>query len=201
MVFGFILGELFGISFREIFASPIDNALFYLGLSVLIGFIHISIGILLRLIFNLNGIKIVLHSLASLLIIGSLVSLYFYHDILLNKALLTIGILLLFAVHKFEALENILSLVISALSYMRISAIGLGHIIISKLLVSQYQNLSSSAIGIFMFALIFLIGFSIVLTLGLLITILQDVRLYWIEFLPKFLIGKGIKFSPFKHVY
>ncbi|MBI2653708.1 hypothetical protein HYX02_02745 [Candidatus Woesearchaeota archaeon] len=199
-IFGFIFGECFGVHFRKGVVDPIRDVILFLKISIIIGLVHLSIGLLAKIFTSFHDRKKVLQGISLLVVMWAAFSLYFKQTIL-NKALLVIGVLVLLAVEKLKMLEEISSLLAATLSYMRIAALGLGHIIISRLLVSSYAQLSGNPVQIAFFIAIFATGALILLTLGVFVTIIQDTRLHWVEFLPKFMVGKGTKFKPFKHMY
>ena len=198
-LFGFFLGEFFGISFRNWATSPIDDILLFLKISIVVGLVHMSTGILAKMFSSIKNMKNVLQCISLLVIIWSAFSLFINTNLLISKILLFVGIFVLAAVQRFEALKELMSLAVASLSYMRIAIIGFGHFIINRLIVSSYPSMSGSILGSILFIAVFIIGFAIVLTLGIFVTIVQDVRLHWIEFFPKFIAGRGIRFNAFKH--
>ena len=198
-IFGIIFGEFFGFSFRR-GIDPVSDIILFLLIAILIGLMHISIGILTKILSNIKNKGIVIQGISMLTVIWSAVSLYNWQSIY-NKSLLLIGLVALLFSQRLEMFKELLSLLIGALSYMRIAILGIGHLVINRLLVSSYSELSTTFLGAILFIIVFVIGSLIVLTLGIFITVLQDIRLHWVEFFPKFLSGKGIKFKPFRHTF
>ncbi|MAG91340.1 hypothetical protein CMO83_01540 [Candidatus Woesearchaeota archaeon] len=199
MFFGFLVGEFFGIHFRKGVLDPVNDILLFLIISVLIGLVHMSIGILSKILTNIKDKKNLIHALSLLLVMWSAFSIYFQRDLVLNKILLGIGILGLLIIKKFEILKELSSVLVGAVSYMRIAILGLGHLIINRLLISSFSNLSGSLIEISLFLILFFIGSLIVLTFGVFVAAIQVLRLHWLEFYSQFFIGKGKKFEAFKH--
>ena len=158
-----------------------------------------SIGILSKILTNIKDKKNLIHALSLLLVMWSAFSIYFQRDLVLNKILLGIGILGLLIIKKFEILKELSSVLVGAVSYMRIAILGLGHLIINRLLISSFSNLSGSLIEISLFLILFFIGSLIVLTFGVFVAAIQVLRLHWLEFYSQFFIGKGKKFEAFKH--
>lgn len=198
MLSGFFLGEFFGVSFRKGVIEPISDIVLFLKISVIAGMIHLSIGLLTKMLSNIKDVRNIIQSASMLVLIWSAFSLFINRG-LLSKTLIFASFLVLLAVQKFEALEEVASLVVASLSYMRIAILGFGHIIINRLIVSSYPSMSGSSLGIMIFILLFIMGFAIVLTLGIFVAVIQDLRLHWIEFFPKFFSGRGIAFKALKH--
>lgn len=197
--FGFLLGDFFGLHFRKGIVDPVHDILLFFKISILIGLIHASIGLLAKIFSNIKDAKVVLQALSLLLVMWSGLSLYINPNLLLSKILIVVGAVLLLIAEKMGVLKEVFSLMAETLSYIRIAALGIGHIIISRLITSAYNNIKGGAFGFALFIAIFITGSLIILTLGVFVAVVQDLRLHWVEFFPRFFKGKGIKFQPFRH--
>ena len=199
MFFGLLFGEFFGLHFRKGVIDPLSDIILFLLISVLIGLVHMSIGIISKIITNINKSKVWLHSISLLLIMWSTFSLYYVRDISLNKILLFTGVVILLVIKKLDAIKGLLALVTGAISYVRIAILGVAHIVVNRMLISSYHNLSGNILEVALFVVLFGIGSFIVLILGVFISYIQTLRLHWIEFFSQFYEGKGYEFKPFNH--
>ena len=104
-----------------------------------------------------------------------------------------------FSHKKLDAIKGLLALVTGAISYVRIAILGVAHIVVNRMLISSYHNLSGNILEVALFVVLFGIGSFIVLILGVFISYIQTLRLHWIEFFSQFYEGKGYEFKPFNH--
>jgi len=99
-------------------------------------------------------------------------------------------------VSVLEPLSYFLS---NSLSFLRIGAFALSHVVLSFIVFTMGDMLARrSAAGIALRLVVVLCGNAIILSLEGLIVAIQIVRLQYYEFLSKFLTETGIPFAPFK---
>ncbi len=210
--FGFLFGEIFG--FEELFGYSLPHVISRLHqinqmlvVSVIIGWVHVNIGILLGFINELNnhGLKkailakgswwvmqagIALIALASL----NLISLPAYSGGLLFAA----GILMLIFGEPMELVE-IPALVSNIMSYSRLMAVGLASVGLAFVVNGFIEEFLSAGgiVNLFAAILIGIFGHLLNIALGLLGGFLHSIRLHYVEFFTKFFKGGAIPFHTF----
>jgi V/A-type H+-transporting ATPase subunit I len=96
-------------------------------------------------------------------------------------------------------LESISYFLSGTLSFLRVGAFALSHVVLSFIVFTMGDMMrSSSPIGFVWQFLIVLVGNSIIVFLEGLVVAIQVVRLQYYEFLSKFLTENGSPFAPFK---
>ncbi len=209
--FGFLFGEVFG--FEELFGYELPRLISRLHqinemlvLSVIIGAIHVNIGILLGFINEQNhhGLKkailakgswwvmqlgIILAALSSTGILG--VPLY------LGGLLFIAGIAMLILGEPMEIVE-IPALISNIMSYSRLMAVGLASVGLAVVVNGFIEEFASQG-GIMIFAaiLVGVLGHALNIALGLLGGFLHSIRLHYVEFFTKFFKGGAIPFQAF----
>lgn len=271
ILFGFIFGSFFGMEefsvggfhFEPLWFNPaweknsehllhapggpyrgISGTILMLELAIVVGMIHITLGILLRLygtakegkkleaisfslmllIFYYSGFIIVFtYGLNPLkwmqmtpwteLTFGLLPN---FTPLIPPALLLFLGgfllplVIMLLSMAKLHGMEGIsevfdfaISLISHTLSYARILAINKVHAILSALFLVYLPILSihieaHTALGVVEVGIAgLLVQNLIIMTLELLISFLQALRLNWVEFFSKFYEGRGHLFTPF----
>ncbi|MBI5635566.1 hypothetical protein HY993_01235, partial [Candidatus Micrarchaeota archaeon] len=234
ILFGYIFGEIFGAEhFLNFTLHPIierggESLNDLIILALVMGILHLATGLLLGVYYNVLH-KHYSHAAAkaawlvvefSLVVIGlSAVSPSTLGPAFLYAAVG--GILLATAVIvKTEGVGGAFELpgmLANVLSYLRIMALGLSGVILSKIInqipvggmfESLVKSVSSGSIdpvgvviALVMFVLVgafFVFGHTIALVLGLFESSIQSLRLQYVEFFSKYYKGGGRPFSPLR---
>ncbi|MBU0756553.1 MAG: V-type ATP synthase subunit I [Nanoarchaeota archaeon] len=227
--FGFLFGELFGL---EEFA--INNVQYYLphvlsrshqiqdllSIAVMIGVVHILIGLIVGFINvkNAHGLKMAILEKAGWMMIlpliiwlltnflgvitGSIAELlgYIMPPLPVAIGLFVIGAVLTIIGEGVIGLIDVLflSIMSNILSYARLMAVGLASVSLAVVVNDLAgQMFSSGPIGVIGGILILVIGHTINIALGILSPFLHSLRLHYVEFFSKFYKGGGKKFIAF----
>lgn len=186
--------------------SPIENPITMFKLSILIGAVHITLGLILNVINKLSDKEyrdaffepicwlwfyialiyaVFLYTLDLAKWLGSPVLLW---GIILPIALMFVGKAVL---HGLEGListfETVISSLSNTISYLRIAALSLVHSALSVMIINMGGGSN---------LLIMLIGSFFVMALEGLIIFIHTTRLVWIEWFSKFYKGEGRPFKP-----
>ncbi len=230
--FGFIFGEFFGPSgllhpitlaqigpFQIGGFEPTQEPLKMLKFAILVGAIHISLGLVLRF---LNELKHKHYKLTPIpicwiwLIFGSLfmwaywggisnISLWFAEGILMLVGLVILPLMLIFvfaaAAEGFMVgvgftVEVFAETLSHSMSYSRLMALGLIHSAMNYL----FLVLGGVEHGVFPFTSIPLIAIGTILVLVIegLVVFVHTLRLHWVEWFSTFHSGEGMPFKPFE---
>ncbi len=228
MVFGVIYAEFFGSEtiFGIVPLHPLlsrveesgINTLF--ALSVLIGFLHLTLGLLLGVWQGLRE-KHAKHSLAKLswililfgftALIANSTNLIFTNYLQFTRVLfppldiaaLILGVIGLAYFEGATQLLEIPSLISNVLSYLRIMALGLSGVALAGIVASIPLNVNSltsigGIISFVLFALLVVLGHAVAIVLGLIEAGIQSLRLHYVEFYSKFYKGGGTAFVPLR---
>ena len=188
--------------------SPYGAQLMLLS-SVIIGFIHISLGLILGFINEMkhHDLKHALYSKMSFLMIlwGGVMALVSVVG-LLPDIVQTIGIVVMLSGLGLAIIgEGIVGLLefptvfSNVISYARIGAIGLSDygLAFTVNYISLKMLVPMGPIGIIAAIFIMLIGHLTVFTLGIIGTGINSLRLQYVEFFTKFVHGGGTLYDPF----
>lgn len=193
--FGFLLGEFFGglIPINPILYDPAKDILAILFFSVVIGILHISIGLL-------SGIIVKKHRLHS---IGLLISLWSIVFFVYTKNysflfLFAASFAMLIYIKGFLIIEEVMALFSHVLSYLRVGILILLSVIMSKLLLEAYLGLPKNFVGITSGILLIIVGILLSFAIGVISVFVQSLRLHWLEFFSSYEFG-GRKFKPFRY--
>ncbi len=213
---GKLIGSIFNQNWTTVLLNPMENALEMLIYSLVIGFIQINHGFLLKakLQFKLKdpkgafgeGISYMLILTGIGLIVLSLVlniSIWIGISVIIAGSILII----LFMGHNnkgvfskissklggFYRLINVLS---DILSYSRILALALSTAVIAFTFNNLAGMMQGSVIGFGISIVVYIIGHVFNLAMGLLSTYIHDSRLQYVEFFGKFFEGGGYLFKP-----
>lgn len=193
--FGFLLGEFFGglIPINPILYDPAKDILAILFFSVVIGILHISIGLLSGIIVKKHR----LHSIGLLISLWSIVFLVYtknYSFLFLFAA----SFAMLIYIKGFLIIEEVMALFSHVLSYLRVGILILLSVIMSKLLLEAYLGLPKNFVGIMSGILLIIVGILLSFAIGVISVFVQSLRLHWLEFFSSYEFG-GRKFKPFRY--
>ena len=202
VVFGFIYGEFFG------FIMPYTPLLhrgheidFMLMLSILIGVIHINLGLILGFInvFSKHGIVHAMLEKGSWLLLEIAIGIGLLVDQTAGLAVGVIAVLMLLKAEGPIGLIEIPSLFGNILSYARLFALGLASLMLAEIINQLATPMFLSFNPLLMIAGIFILlaGHGINIFLGVLGPFIQSIRLEYVEFFGKFFKGGGKEFKPF----
>ncbi len=212
-VFGILFGELFGdlgelyfhmhpVSEKFNRLSP-ENMIFFLGIAVVVGFIHVFLGISLGIINAIIGghkkhlaFKIAqFASLLSLSVLIAIIAGVIDHIFLWPTAIiLGAGLVVLVITEGFIAPIELLSAMGNILSYARLMAVGLSGVILAFVGNKLGRSSSNVVLGI----AIALVFHSINIVLGIFSPTIHSMRLHLVEFFTKFYETGGREYKPFK---
>jgi V/A-type H+-transporting ATPase subunit I len=230
--FGFIFGEFFGPSglihpitlakfgpFQIGGFEPTQEPMKMLKFAILVGTIHISTGLILRLINELRHkhYKLTLVPICWIwLILGGLfmwaywggisnISLWFGEGSLMFGGLIILPLILIFVTSAVAegliagvgfTVEVFAETLSHSMSYSRLMALGLIH----SALNSIFLVLGGVEHGVFPLQSIPLIAIGTILVLIIegLVVFVHTLRLHWVEWFSKFHSGEGIPFKPFE---
>lgn len=215
---GKIVGSWFGQNWTTVLLDPIEDALTMLIYSLAIGFIQIIHGLLLKakLLFQMKkptealggAISYVLILLGLGLVALSMVNLPFTLSIWVGLTVSIIGVALIFIflgndkgimgmiTSKLGGLYGVINQLSDILSYSRILALALSTAVIAFTFNVLAGMLQGSIIGFIISLLIYLIGHTFNMAIGLLSTYIHDSRLQYVEFFGQFFEGGGYFFTP-----
>ncbi|MEN2998823.1 MAG: V-type ATPase 116kDa subunit family protein [Brevinematia bacterium] len=228
-VFGFLYGSVFGIEGKIIpsmWTSPLHDVLEIMKVSIVTGFIVISIGLILSVINtarekNIPRLILGNKGIAGVLFYFSLVGYPIY--ILLsgttfNPNLMLFGILvpiLMFVTEAiieakkhghsvspvsifFELFEVFISFVSNTVSFIRIAGFALNHTALMITFFSIAEVVKGGVIGDILALLIVVFGQIFIIVFEGLVVGIQALRLSFYEFFTKFFRGGGKAFEPLK---
>ncbi len=213
VVFGIIFGELFG-DFGEIYLHmhPItpmfnrlsaDNMIFFLSIAVVVGFIHVFLGIALGIINAILGghrkhLIFKIAQFASLLSLSVLIAILAG---VIDRAfmwptaiILGAGVVVLTVTEGFIAPIELLSAMGNILSYARLMAVGLSGVILAFVGNKLGRESSNVVLGI----AIALVFHTINMALIMFSPTIHSMRLHLVEFFTKFYESGGTEYKPFK---
>jgi V/A-type H+-transporting ATPase subunit I len=227
VLFGGFFGDLiqqvsdhfFGnpIIVKPVWLSPLDEPLTLLIFGLILGFIHIFVGMILNFVnlcrqgrvidalFDV-GLWMIVLSGAAVMAVG----MYLSSDIcskvgIIMMAAGAVGLVLTQGRSKkgfgkvvsgIASLYDITSYASDILSYSRVMALGLATGVLAQV-VNILGTMSSGFLGVLLFIVVFLIGTAISLAMNALGAYVHTIRLQYVEFFSKFYEGGGRFFKPF----
>jgi V/A-type H+/Na+-transporting ATPase subunit I len=185
-----------------------DNALNLIILTAIIGFIHVNFGLLLGFInvFRNHGFKHALFEKGSwfllqfavLLIVLSAMNILIPEILWFGLFLILVSAIMLFLGEGIQGLVELPSIFVHIGSYMRLMAIGLASVGLAVVVNEQTMPMfGMGIIGIVVGILLFTIGHTINIALGIIGPFLHSLRLHYVEYFTKFYKGGGKEFTPF----
>ncbi|HBP26285.1 MAG TPA: V-type ATP synthase subunit I [Acholeplasmatales bacterium] len=212
IIWGVLFGSYFGATWHPILMEPMVDPLKMLILSLIIGGIHIISGLLIKAYSNIRQKKYlaaVADQFSWIMIIAGAGMLFMPALATVGKivALTGAGLILLLAgraaknpvaklglgLYSLYGISNYLS---DILSYSRILALSLSTAVIAMVMNTLAGMLQTSIIGIFFSLIVYIVGHSFNLVMGLLSAFVHASRLQYIEFFNKFYEGGGYEFKP-----
>lgn len=214
ILFGFLFGECFGTLGAQIGIYPIwfpressENLIFLIALSIGVGVIHITLGLILGVwealreksrnhLLERGGM---LFGLASLFLLLGVLTNFLPKLLMIPSVIgLIIGILLLGAPLGLPGLLigpiEFISLIGNILSYMRIAAIGLASVYLAKVANDVAGAFGSLVVGLILAVVIHCLN----LLMGAFSPTIHSLRLHFVEFFHKFYEGGGHPYDPFR---
>ncbi|MFQ5950806.1 MAG: V-type ATPase 116kDa subunit family protein [Candidatus Geothermarchaeales archaeon] len=201
---------VFGVGIPVVF-EPFENPLLLFKLSLIIGTFHITLGIALSIIDHLReGERVDAFVGPGTWLIFYLSGVYVLFQMLSKGVTFAFSpdamyvvlppILLMFAsrgiVHKGlginESLESLLQSLSHTISYSRILAMAMIHSVLSLIFLGDLFGLAWP-INLFTVAA----GSVVILLLEGMLSMIQTIRLHWVEWFTKFYVGNGVKYTPF----
>ena len=207
IIFGFVFAEFFGWEFMHPLIPRAHEPTLMLGIAVLVGAIHLNLGLLIGFYNELNshGFKHAFFAKISWIVLQAGVALLALDGTGIMKIGFVPGMVLVLAavamLYLGEGAKGIVELPAifsNMLSYARLFAVGLSSVSIA-LVVNQIAGslMPLGPIGWVGVVAVLLIGHTLNLGLGILGPGLHSLRLHYVEFFSKFFHGGGKKFSPF----
>ena len=191
--------------------NPLDEPMIFFGISLALGFIHLCVGMGIKMAELIRNGKI----FSAIFDIGSWYVVYAGIAVLaLFKIpwVLVVGLLMIVLTHgrdkknpimKFFSgllgLYDIVNFMSDILSYSRILALGLSSAVIASVFNILATLGGRSPISIILFPLVFILGHGLNLLLSLLSSFIHSSRLQYVEFFGKFYEDGGRAFSPVRH--
>ena len=206
MIFGFIFGEFFGTLGEFIGISPYINRsqtlIPLLILSVVIGGLHISLGLLIGVIIAMKrreGREAFTKFFKLLFVFSLFTAAASFYGILPAEwghifVLSGSGIILaLIFLEKWIAPFDALKLIVNVLSYARIMGFGTASLFLASIANRMATMPESVILGILLGIFFHLIN----MIIGVYAPAIQTLRLHYVEFFDKFFYPGGIEYKPF----
>jgi V/A-type H+-transporting ATPase subunit I len=213
ILWGILFGSYFGFTWNPILLEPMAEPMNMLILSVVVGILHLFSGLLIKAWSNFKKrdfLAVYADSFAWIFLVGGLAMLLLPVTAPIGKWLAILGAasIVLFGGRSAKKVPGKIGLGLYSLygasgylgdilSYSRILALAMSSAALAMVMNMLVGMLSSgSVIGVIGGALVFLIGHSFNLGMGLLSAYVHASRLQYIEFFGKFFTGGGIPFRP-----
>lgn len=207
IIFGFVFGEFFGYEFIPAMLNRVHGLYQMLGVTVVIGLMHITLGFILSFFNELKKHGFLRALLAKsgwfVLEAGGLIIAYSYLYKIPSIQTYGIGVIVVAVVMLFKGegsrgLIEIPSLASNMLSYTRLYAIGLASALLAGIINDNVSPLiNAGGINLVLAIPILAMGHFINILIGILGIFLQSARLHYVEFFTKFFEGGGKEYKPF----
>lgn len=212
IIFGLAYGEFFG--FEELGGYHIPHLLSRVHaaeelfmISVLLGMVHVNIGLIIGFFnaLNMHGLKHAVLEKASWILLevsAAVIALPMLgYNMLPSSAGYAMFVLSVIMIGKGEGIKGILelpSIVTNILSYARLMAVGLVSVILAVVVNENATTLfHAGPLGMAFATLIFVAGHTVNILLGLMSPFIHSMRLHYVEFFLKFYHGGGKRYMPF----
>lgn len=202
IVFGLLFGSFFGalIKITPVLFDPFANAKTVLIAALVIGIIHLNLGILLSVIQKIKdrAFKDLIIGDFALVLLQVAGVLLFMGAKPVGMILLGLSVVLFIIKSSLMGLLEISGFVGTWLSYARLLALSLatGGIALGINIMAEQLN-SVSLFGPLLFILFILIGHTFNFAMNVLGSSIHAVRLHYIEFFSQFYEAEGSPFKPF----
>ncbi|MDI9644661.1 MAG: V-type ATPase 116kDa subunit family protein, partial [Candidatus Verstraetearchaeota archaeon] len=98
----------------------------------------------------------------------------------------------------FELFETMISFISNTVSYLRIFAMVVAHIMLTSVFYSLAEITSGGSMGMILSPLLIVAGNVFVVLLEGILVLAQDLRLHFYEWFSKFYNDSGMRFAPFR---
>jgi len=171
-----------------------------LTLSLIIGAIHVTLGLLIGFyneMMHHGFVKAFMEKISWILLEVAVIVGYFV-NVLAGVVIGVIAIILLGIGEGVKGLIEIPSIFSNILSYARLMALGVASVKLAEV-INHFagQMFISGAMGIIFGILLLVIGHVINIALGIMGPFLHSLRLHYVEFFTKFYSGGGTSYNPF----
>lgn len=214
IILGNLMGGWFGVPIKQLMLfDPMKNPLIFLIISLVIGFIQVEFGLLIKMMQDLKQkqfIDVFLVRLAWLLLLPSLVPMFMKMDWAKNIVLIAAGSIVLFSHHRARnffariaaglySLYDVSKYFADVVSYSRLLALGLSTSVIAMVInILSRQALNIPLIGGLVMVIVLIFGHLFNLAINTLSGFVHSARLQFVEFFGKFFVSGGRPFRPFK---
>ncbi len=214
IVLGSLMGGWFGVPVKQLMLfDPMKNPLIFLIISLVVGFIQVEFGLLIKMAQDLKQKQFIdafLVRLAWFLLLPSLALIVMkinWGKIIALAATISI---VLFSHHRsrnifarigagFYSLYDISRHFADIVSYSRLLALGLSTSVIAMVVnILSRQALNIPLIGGIVMAMVLVLGHLFNLAISTLSGFVHSARLQFVEFFGKFFVSGGRLFRPFK---
>ncbi len=213
IIWGVMFGSLFGFGlWKPVLVAPIDEPLTLLIVSIIVGGLHIITGLLTKaygLIKNGRAWDAIFDQVSWVAILIGIGFIFLPVPVYVAYGLIGFGVLTVLltagrskknifgkAAGGLLGLYGITSYMSDILSYSRILALSLSTAVIAYVMNLLAGMVMGSIVGVFFGILIYIVGHTFNIAMGLLSAYVHDGRLQYVEFFGKFYDGGGYAFTP-----
>ena len=214
IVLGSLMGGWFGVPLKQLMLfDPMKNPLIFLIISLVVGFIQVEFGLLIKMAEDIKQKQFIdafLVRLAWFLLLPSLALIFMKINWGKIIALAATASIILFSHHQsrnifvrigagFYSLYDISRHFADIVSYSRLLALGLSTSVIAMVVnILSRQALNIPLIGGVVMAMVLVLGHLFNLAISTLSGFVHSARLQFVEFFGKFFVSGGRPFRPFK---
>jgi len=213
IIWGVMFGSIFGFElWKPVLVAPIEEPLTLLIVSLIVGGLHIITGLLTKaygLIKNGKAWDAIFDQFSWVAILIGIGFIFLPVPIYVVYGLIGFGVVTILltagrskrnifgkATGGLLGLYGITSYMSDILSYSRILALSLSTAVIAYVMNLLAGMVMGSIIGVFFGIIIYIIGHTFNIAMGLLSAYVHDGRLQYVEFFGKFYEGGGYAFTP-----